>query len=123
MHTLAMLAVLLMVLMPSAGRLLAGAAKGNVGGLAPMCTSIGLQWIDAAKSPVQSRFQGKGGKTAAGDDCAYCRLAESPTPFVPFAFGLLPPLASVSIGFPRSSHSSLAANWRGLGSRGPPALR
>ncbi len=123
MHRLAMLAALLMVLMPSASRVFATNTAQAFDGRMQMCTVDGLQWVDAEQvSPVgESPSERK--KNASDDDCAYCSLVESPPSDVPQACALLSPIAAQTLAFPHSPRLRPAANWRGLGSRGPPALR
>lgn len=123
MHRLAMLAALLMVSMPSVSRVFAANTAQAFGDRMQMCTVGGLQWIDAEQVSPVGESPSERQKSASGDDCAYCSLVESPPSDVPLPCTLLSPIAAQTLAFPHSPRLRPAANWRGLGSRGPPALR
>lgn len=123
MHRLAMLAALLMVLMPLAGRVFATNTAQAFDGRMQMCTVDGLQWVDSGKISPSGESPPEGGKAGQGDDCAYCSLVGSAASDMALPFALSLSIATEKLAFPHSPRLRLTANWRGLGSRGPPELR
>jgi hypothetical protein len=118
MRALALAAVILLALMPSAARLLASRAGANAqAGWAELCTMAGLKLVklDAAVPAAPDSGQ-------HGGDCDYCPLLHSlATPATPPAMALarLPPLPAPTLRAPQRLPATPAV---GLGSRGPPAL-
>jgi len=120
MRALALAAVLLLALMPSAARLLASrAGAGAHAGWVELCTMAGLKLVKldpaapAAPDPAAP---------AHGGDCDYCPLLHSlavPTPAPAMALASLPPLPAPVL---RAPQRLPAVPSTGLGSRGPPAL-
>ena len=110
MARLALLAMLLLASLPTAGRWVA-ATQAETGWTA-LCTSGGMQWVRAGDhgSPV----------VAHDGDCAYCPLLHAlDSPVVAPAW--LPPAAASSafVVVPASQRSPDAPR-SGLGARGPP---
>lgn len=117
MARLALAAMLLLALLPTFGRLAAGASSSPESGWAALCTMTGLKIValDTAGTPAQP-------KPAGGIDehCAYCPLL---TAMAVFALWL-------ALAWPQRRRDprsrSLPAPWGdrfhpcGLGSRGPP---
>jgi len=120
MRALAMAAVLLLALMPSAARLLASrAGAGAHAGWVELCTMAGLKLVKLDPAAPASPDPGA---PAHGGDCDYCPLlasldAAAPPP--PMAFAPLPALPAPSL---RATQHLGAAPSVGLGSRGPPAI-
>lgn len=117
MARLALLAMLLLVLVPTFGRLAAGASSSPDAGWAALCTMTGLKYVALGAdddAPVPSQPAGIDGH------CAYCPLL---TTVAVFALWL-------AMTWPRRGQAPRSA-WRpapvcsrlhpcGLGSRGPP---
>jgi hypothetical protein len=118
MRALALAAVMLLALMPSAARLLASrAGAGTHAGWVELCTIAGLKLVklDAAVPAAPGTGQ-------HGGDCDYCPLLHSlSTPATPPALALASPPLLAAPGL-RVSQQRPAAPAIGLGSRGPPAL-
>ena len=120
MRALALAAVMLLALMPSAARLLAsGAGTGAHAGWVELCTMAGLKLVklDPAAPAAPER-----GAPAHGGDCDYCPLLQTLTPAAAppaMALAALPPLPAPAL---RAAQRLPAAPATGLGSRGPPAL-
>ena len=135
MARLALVAMLLLALLPTLGRLAAGtqSASGAAGaGWAAMCTAAGLREVPLASPAGQATF-GQSLLAGAdhgfphdiihqhdGPDCAYCPLLASLT-VLALVLSLLLPLRLQAPGFPawwtprrKTFHPC------GLGSRGPP---
>lgn len=123
MNLLALVAMLLLLALPTAGRVLAGSSSDD-GVWAQMCTMAGLKLVKISAgdaSPVDSGTPAKSPDAAmAGEDCAYC----------PVLGGMAILLFCLLFAAPPASRGGIAA-WRmfaprrfaypsGLGSRGPP---
>ncbi|HEY0503715.1 MAG TPA: DUF2946 family protein [Lysobacter sp.] len=124
MNLLALVAMLLLLALPTAGRVLAGSSADSDGAWAQICTMAGLKLVKIAPggaNPLDSGPQPKapGGAMADGD-CAYC----------PVLGGMALALLVVLFAVP-SSPRGAPPPWRlfapraflhpsGLGSRGPP---
>jgi hypothetical protein len=117
MRALALMAVLLLALMPSATRLVAARSHAHAG-WAQLCTVTGLKLVQLSPDTPDER-------DAAGHaqgDCDYCPLLASlsapdagPQPLL----AALPPAAAPAL---RASQRPPALHTAGLGSRGPPPL-
>ena len=120
MTRLALLAVLLLALAPSANRVLSGASPQLLASWAELCTSTGLKWMSIetgafSDAPIPSM--------PAGDDhCDYCPLAASLSPLILFLAFLLPFRANVPVLAWSVPRLRKPANLRGLGGQGPPIL-
>lgn len=117
MGRLALVAVLMLVLLPAIGRVL-GAASQSDGVWAQMCTMAGLQLV---KIPLGNADPGA--PRPSGDmpmDCAYCPLLAALTMLVLWLVLAFPQLAGQRLAafpsVPRRGHG----HPTGLGSRGPP---
>lgn len=111
MARLALVAMLLLASLPTAGRLVASAQAEP--GWAALCTSRGMQW-------VRPGDHGSPAVAHDGDDCAYCPLLHAlDPPLVPMAW--LPPAAtSTAFVIESTAQRSPDAPRSGLGARGPP---
>mgnify|MGYP001604165082 CR=1 FL=1 len=113
MARLAMLAMLLLASLPTAGRLVASTQAEP--GWTALCTSNGMQWV---------RPGGHGSPAVGHDgaDCAYCPLLPAlDPPFVPIAL-LLPPATKTAFVVESMAQRSPDAPRSGLGARGPPRI-
>jgi hypothetical protein len=113
MTRLALLAMLLLASLPTAGRLLASARADA--GLFGLCTSSGLKWVpvgDHAGAPA----------AAHDDDCAYCPLLHALDPPVVSAAWRPPPATPTAFVVESTSQRSPDAPRSGLGARGPPRI-
>lgn len=118
MSRLALIAMLLLLLVPGTGRVLAAPATGAESGMA-MCTGGGLELVPASRTdhgdPAPSHPRG-----GMHEDCSYCpllgslTLATATAPAVPAAAG------PVRIAVPQVPHRAVWRHPNGLGSRGPP---
>lgn len=116
---LALVASLLMSVMPSVSRVLMAAAPNTAQLLMEMCTTAGRQLVDVSPfiAPEAQPGQPMAGMT---DVCAYCVLA-TPLPLVLLLFCLLvlfparSPIVRYYLALLRSPR-----NARGLGSQAPP---
>jgi hypothetical protein len=120
MRALALTAVLLLALMPSAARLLASPAAASgarAGGWVELCTMAGLKLVklDPATPAAPDT-----GKHAHDGDCDYCPLLHSLTPtaaLTPMVLASQPALPPPAL---RAPQRLPATPLVGLGSRGPP---
>lgn len=116
---LALLAALLIAVMPTISRIAASAAHGDGAGWAELCTTGGLKLVHAG---ADGKPDGAPLRISADGDCAYCPLATSLiVPALLLALLPAPP--------PPALPDGTSAAWRignahpgTLGSRGPPAL-
>ena len=120
MTRLALLAVLLLALAPSVSRALSAGSTQVLAGWSELCTTMGLQLL-----PSESRtLSGKPAPAPMpgnGEYCDYCPLAAS-LPLLLLALALFLPhwRRDLRPCLPAPPRLRLAANLRGLGSRGPP---
>ena len=119
---LALLAALLLALAPALTRVVVSGTPTVLAGWSDLCTRIGLQRLPSeARAPLDA----DGGGLPAGiadEVCGYCPLAASLLP-------LLPPVVQVHAGpavsrapGERTTPTGAWANFRGIGSRGPPGI-
>jgi len=118
MAWLALVAVLLASVMPTASRVIAATVSKAAPILMEMCTSAGRQVLDV--SPFIATEEPASPAVAAMDACDYCVLA-TPLPLVLLLFCLL----ALFPGQPSVVRHYLALlrlprNTRGLGSQAPP---
>lgn len=119
MSLLAIGAMLLLALLPTAGRL--ASARGDAsGGWAQMCTLSGLQLVKILRDRPSDHAVPKPGGHAGTSDCPYCPLANAIVALVLCAFLVLP--LPVLRAAPRRGlvRWTLRRHPCGLGSRGPP---
>jgi hypothetical protein len=119
MACLALMAVLLSIVAPTASRVIAATASKAAPILMELCTTAGRQMLDVSpfialeETPAQPSME-------TVDACGYCVLA-TPLPLVLLLFCLLallpvrPPVVRYYLALLRSSR-----NTRGLGSQAPP---
>lgn len=117
MSRLALVAVLLLLLLPTTGRVL-GAASQADGAWAQMCTMAGLQLV---KIPLVDADAGPA--RPAGDmpmDCDYCPLLSVLTALVLWVVLAFPQLAAKLAAVLAAPPRYGRGHPSGLGSRGPP---
>lgn len=126
MQRLALLAMLLLALLPTAGRLLQPVAQDMPSGLGAICTTAGLKYVDlalfGATNPQHGDAHDRSAHGHDGFNCDYCPLLASLVVVVLW-------LALVGL---RAATRALPSQWRacvpqwflpyGLGSRGPPLV-
>jgi hypothetical protein len=126
MTLLALAAMLMLLALPTVGRVLSASSAGQDGVWAQMCTMAGLKLVKIAPgdaNPVDPPTpKSPAGSMLAGEDCAYC----------PVLSGMLVLLLCLSFLAPSSIRCAFSP-WRliapraflhpsGLGSRGPPVV-
>lgn len=125
MARLALAAMLLLAVLPTAGRLAQPAAQGMRAGLEAMCTSAGLRLADPA-ALLHAAHRGDGAPDAPvhphqDADCAYCPLLASLAVALFLAIALRDAPARAAPAAPRASPPRSRSHPCGLGSRGPPS--
>ncbi|RDZ28929.1 DUF2946 family protein [Lysobacter silvisoli] len=124
MALLALVAMLLLFAVPTAGRMLAGSANAD-GVWAQMCTMAGLKWVKLAPDGADPMNPdptptSPAGSAMAGEDCAYCPvLGGLAILLLCLVFALPAPSRRPPIPWRLSAPRSLLYPC-GLGSRGPP---
>lgn len=115
MHCLALVAVLLLALLPATGRMLESRPQAD-GVWAQLCTLAGLQQVQLpGLDPEPSPPAGE-----RGMDCAYCPLLSALAPLLLWLLVLFPQPASKPVPILRSPPRGGHGHPSGLGSRGPP---
>lgn len=115
MHCLALVAVLLLALLPATGRMLESQPQAD-GVWAQICTLAGLQQVQLpALDPEPSPPAGE-----RGMDCAYCPLLSALAPLLLWVLLLFPQPAAQPVPILRSPPRGGRGHPSGLGSRGPP---
>jgi hypothetical protein len=114
MARLALLAMLLLAALPTAGRF-AASLQGETG-WAGLCTSAGLKRVqvggDHAGAPT----------TTHGDDCAYCPLLSALDAPVAVPMLLSPPASHPAFAAGPAAQRPVETPLSGLGARGPPRV-
>ena len=124
MSLLALAAMLMLLLVPTVGRLLAGASGGRDGGVwTQMCTMAGLKLVKVSAGDANplDPITPKPGGDLPMQDCAYCPVLNTLAALVlcvVFAF-------AATTRQPQASSRRTPLPWTrwhpcGLGSRGPP---
>lgn len=134
MARLAVLAILLLALVPTLGRLAeARAAAGATPAWAALCTVRGLERVALpSAAPGASRLATPAGRGPAGDapgaphgtasgDCDYCPLLATVLPAAVAPVQVPPATPQPALCTSRPSPSRDAPHPCGLGSRGPPS--
>jgi hypothetical protein len=127
MARLAFVAVLLLSLVPTLGRL---AQAGTAGSAAPswaaMCTARGLESVLLLPGAHAATTHGTGEAPAmphGGGDCDYCPLLAAAIPVAVAPLSVPPAVApSPALCTPRPSIAHAEPHPCGLGSRGPPSV-
>lgn len=120
MTRLALLAVLLLALVPSLGRMLPAAAPQWPQAASELCTSTGLKWVAVDVGLFSGTPAPQPSMPAGGDHCDYCPLAASLSLLVPPLALLAPsPLRGTAPAWV-APRLRTPANLRGLGGQGPP---
>lgn len=118
MSRLALLAALLLLLVPTAGRLLASSEQGAV--WAQMCTMAGLEMVRIPLGDADAATQPSPSDDGMPMDCEYCPLLGALTALLLWVMLVLPvPATVLAMGAgppPRLGRGHPC----GLGSRGPP---
>jgi hypothetical protein len=123
MHRLALLAVLLVAVMPSINRWVnaESASASSVISLA-MCTSDGMSWVKPAHFQFGSEQPSETGGAMLDEHCGYCVLLASLVPVL-LALALFFFVRRRAVLFCWSlAPARTAVLLRGLGARGPPVL-
>jgi hypothetical protein len=122
MTLLAIAAMLLLALLPTAGRLLSAGSEGPLGSAwAQMCTMSGLKLVKIAPDGTSNPAIPKPGSGDFGaSDCAYCPLLNTLATSVLFVALALPMPALRSWPQRQFSQRAIRRHPCGLGSRGPP---
>jgi len=124
MSLLALAAVLLLVLVPTASRVLSAGAAPS-GAWAQMCTVAGLKLVKLAPAAADASAgvpAPGSGDGAAKPDCAYCPLAQALAVCVSWIVLALPRGPVRVPAWPGLRIRSGRGHPCGLGSRGPPAF-
>lgn len=122
MTRLALLAVVLMAVMPSVGRLMASASTQVIAGWSELCTATGLQWVDTSKKSDTDTSAPGSGSASMGADCGYCRLVDLLPLVLLFVLAAFPRVIGASAPLVRGAVPRFLQNFRGLGGQGPPVL-
>jgi hypothetical protein len=117
MARFALLAVLLLALVPTFGRLAQAAGHDplDARGTVAMCTARGLERVPDPGHPEPAPHHDNG-------DCAYCPLLGSAVPPAPQVALAAAPAPAPALCTPSSSARVGAQHPCGLGSRGPPRV-
>jgi len=121
MTLLALFAMLLLLSLPTVGRVLSGSSGDAQGAWAQMCTMAGLKLVKLAPGGDTNPLDTPVPKHAApGEDCAYCPVLAGLAMLL--VWTLLAPLHSPSraLHVPRKAPLLEFLHPSGLGSRGPP---
>jgi hypothetical protein len=126
MARLAFVAILLLALVPTLGRI---AQAGTAGSAAPswtaMCTARGLEPVLLPSGTLAPATHGTGEAPSMphGGDCDYCPLLAAAIP-LPVSPGSVPPAVAPSptLSTSRPSIAHAKPHPCGLGSRGPPSV-
>jgi len=126
MTLLALAAMLLLLSLPTVGRVMAAASPDSQGAWAQMCTMAGLKLVKIAPGGVSTSLAPGSLDAPApkhvvpGEDCAYCPVLASLAMLL--VWTLLAPLHSPQRALPASRRTPLRdfLHPSGLGSRGPP---
>lgn len=127
MTWLALVAVLLMSLMPTVSRVLAGASNAASGmqALVEMCTTGGLRWVDISSMVADARI-GQDDRNAGDHDggiddaCGYCALSTPLTLLLLLFCALLAWLPRAPTPPRYRPWLQPLRNTRGLGAQAPP---
>ena len=116
MTRIALVAMLLLALVPTVSRMLASVGLATGGSWAELCTVTGLKWVqlpdgDTAPSPSAQ---------IGGGDCAYCPLLNAVAVFALLLALLLPTAPRELLERFALARRSTSRHPCGLGSRGPP---
>lgn len=128
MSLLALAAVLLLVLVPTVGRLLSASTSGADDGLwAQMCTMAGLKLVKLAPDAVNPLTPKpaplpSGGDDASLHDCAYCPLLNAVAVLVLWVVFAFPQIVVSLRPWRRAPVRFSRGHPCGLGSRGPPLV-
>lgn len=120
MTLLAIAAMVLLALLPTAGRLWSAGANASRGAWAQMCTMAGLKLVNIASAGSSTPAVPGHDGHAGGSDCPYCPLANAIASLLLWVAVVLP--LPVSRSWPRRHALQWVVRGHpcGLGSRGPP---
>jgi len=121
MTLLALAAVLLLLSLPTVGRVLSASSSDSQGTWAQMCTMAGLKLVKLAPGGEANPLDGPAPKHAVpGEDCAYCPVLAGLAMLL--VWTLLAPLHSPQRAVRPTKKAPLREflHPAGLGSRGPP---
>jgi hypothetical protein len=121
MTLLALAAMLLLLSLPTLGRVMAGAPDDARGAWAQMCTMAGLKLVKLAPGGDANPLDPPAPKhMMPGEDCAYCPVLAGLAMLL--VWTLLAPLPASRRALPPWRNTPLRAfvHPSGLGSRGPP---
>jgi len=121
MTLLALAAMLLLALLPTAGRLLSAGGNASLGGAwTQMCTMSGLKLVKIAPDAASNPAIAEHGGGAGASDCPYCPLANAIVALVLCVALALPMPVLRSWPRRRIARWTVRRHPCGLGSRGPP---
>lgn len=120
MGLLALLAMLLLVFMPVASRLMAASSDAAGSVWSQMCTTAGLKLVKLDLGDAGSKIPQPAGDLPMGDDCPYCPVLNAMASLALCIALVFPRI--VGAFHPQRPLSLPAFRWHpcGLGSRGPP---
>jgi len=121
MTLLALAAMLLLLSLPTVGRVLSASSSDSQGTWAQMCTMAGLKLVKLAPGGEANPLDGPAPKhVTPGEDCAYCPVLAGLAMLL--VWTLLAPLDAPRRAVPRTRKTPLREFLypAGLGSRGPP---
>lgn len=120
MSRLALLAVLLMALVPSVSRMMARADTQVLEGWVELCTTSGLKWFDTGKQSESGKTSPAKHDAWMGENCAYCRLVDLLPPILLLVLLVFPCLHALHVAHACAPLQRMLRNVRGLGSQAPP---
>lgn len=122
MARLALLAMLLLLAVPTAGRIATSHGETGTSALTALCTIAGLRYVSVEQAPAPLPLPDPAKPQHPGMDCDYCPLLATVVALA-VLFVLLPWLFRRESGERILSATRVAAfHPCGLGSRGPPAV-
>ena len=121
MTSLALVAMLLLALLPTVGRLQSARDGGSSGTWTQMCTMSGLKLVKTAPDGSSNPAIPRHGGGVGASDCPYCPLATAIVALVVWAALALPMPALRAWPQRRAVRWTVRRHPCGLGSRGPPA--
>ncbi|HEY0502095.1 MAG TPA: DUF2946 family protein [Lysobacter sp.] len=121
MTLLALAAMLLLLSLPTVGRVLSASSADSQGAWAQMCTMAGLKLVKLAPAGDAGSLESPAPKHALpGEDCAYCPVLAGLAMLLVWTLFAAPPAARRALPPWRQAPLRAFTHPSGLGSRGPP---